>query len=298
MIEFIHAQNLTDCQRLFHGRGHYYEGLSHVNVDWLSPVVLITLYQVVDEQWLHEQAQALHVLIPQCTSVQVQKRYEKFAPTHTILGENVTSTQVVEDEQKYHIVLGKAQNTGLFLDMRNGRSWVKSNAKDKTILNLFSYTCAFSVAAIAGGAHKTVNIDVSKAALTKGRENHHLNSQDTKKVVFEPVDIFKSNSRIRKHGPYDLIISDPPTLQFGRVNIVRDYAKIIRKIPQWLKPGGELMLCLNSPDLSDDFLLNEVATHCPDCIYVERIAPPDVYKEAHQGKGLKTIIFKYMPTSE
>ena len=62
MIEHITATDFTDCQRLFHGRGHGYENLSHVNVDWLSPVILITLYQAVDEDWLLAQAQALQLL--------------------------------------------------------------------------------------------------------------------------------------------------------------------------------------------------------------------------------------------
>jgi 23S rRNA (cytosine1962-C5)-methyltransferase len=115
------------------------------------------------------------------------------------------------------------------------------------------------------------------------------------KVKFEGVDIFKSNSRIKKHGLYDVIISDPPTLQFGSVNIERDYAKIIRKIPQWLKPGGEVMLCLNAPELNEQFLHDAVAEHCPDCIFESQIMPPEVFKEAHQGKGLKVLMYKYLP---
>ena len=53
MIEHISTTNFTDCQRLFHGRGHAYKNLSHVNVDWLSPVILITLYQAVDLSLIH-----------------------------------------------------------------------------------------------------------------------------------------------------------------------------------------------------------------------------------------------------
>ncbi len=77
MLNYIVATDFTDCQRLFHGRGHAYENLSYVNVDWLSPVILITLYKAVDEAWLLAQAQALHALTPLCKSVQVQRRYEK-----------------------------------------------------------------------------------------------------------------------------------------------------------------------------------------------------------------------------
>ncbi len=296
MIEYITSNNFTDCQRLFHGRGHAYENLSHVNVDWLSPVMLITLYQAVDEAWLLTQAQRLKELTNRCTSVQVQRRYEKFSPTQLLLGETIDNTVVSENGLSYHIELGKAQNSGLFLDMANGRSWVHQQAKDKNVLNLFAYTCAFSVAATAGGASKVVNIDLSKASLSKGRENHQLNKlakKEGKKIIFEGVDIFKSNSRIKKYGKYDLLICDPPSFQKGSVNIERDYAKIIRKIPQWMNTGAKLMLCLNSPDLDEQFLKDEVARECPDCVFEQRIANPDVFKEAHTGKGLKVLVFEY-----
>ncbi|MGL1955884.1 MAG: class I SAM-dependent methyltransferase [Colwellia sp.] len=316
MINFISATNFTDAQRLFHGRGHAYDGLSHVNVDWLSPVILITLYQAVDEQWLIAQAHTLKALIPDCTSVQVQCRYEKFAPTRLLIGDSVERTQVNENGLRYHIEFGKAQNTGLFLDMSKGREWVKSHVNNKNVLNLFSYTCAFSVVAVEGGASKVVNLDLSKASLNKGRENHRLNHhldkqlgnklgnqlgnqldkpQASHQVVFEGMDIFKSNSRIKRHGKYDLLICDPPSFQKGSVDIKRDYAKIIRKIPQWMNNGAKLMLCLNSPDLDEQFLKDEVARFCPECVFEQRIANPDVFKEAHQGKGLKTLVFTYLP---
>lgn len=301
MIEHISSRDFTDAQRLFHGRGHAYQGLSHVNVDWLSPVVFITLYQAVDSDWLMQQANALKTLIPECKSVQAQHRYEKFSPTQLLLGDEITNTIVTENELNFHIEFGKAQNSGLFLDMANGRKWLEAQAMGKNVLNLFAYTCAFSVAATAGGADKVVNIDLSKASLSKGRENHQLNKlakKDGKKVIFEGVDIFKSNSRIKKYGPYDILVCDPPSFQKGSVNIERDYAKIIRRIPQWMNAGAKLMLCLNSPDLDEDFLKTEVARECPDCLFEQKISNPDVFKEAQQGKGLKVLIFSYQPTAK
>ena len=295
MLKYITTSDFSDCQRLFHGRGHTYSNLSHVNVDWFSPVILITLYQEVDAQWLLDQAQQLMKLTTECTSVQVQYRSRKFAPTEVLLGDNIEHTVVQELGLNYNINFGKAQNSGLFLDMRNGRQWVKEHAKGKNILNLFAYTCPFSLAAIAGGASQVVNIDISKSSLTKGRENHRLNHHSMDKVKFEGVDIFKSNSRIKKYGPYDLIISDPPTMQFGSVDIERDYKKIVKRIPQWLKSGGDIILCLNSPDLTEQFLLDLINEHCPECYYKEAISPPEVYKEAHQGKGLKVLVFTYKP---
>jgi len=295
MINYISPRSLSQCQRLFHGRGHAYPELTHVNVDWFSPVVLITLYREVEQVWLEEQINALRHLIPECKSVQVQHRYQKFAPTHVMWGESITHTVVTESDLKYNIEFGKSQNTGLFLDIKNGRDWVKAFCKDKNVLNLFSYTCAFSVAALAGEAKQVINVDVSKSSLSKGRENHRLNQQDLTKVKFEGVDIFKSYGRLKKYGPYELLICDPPSFQKGSVDIERDYSKIIRRIPQLMKPQGDVILCLNSPDLDDDFLLKEVKKECSDCEFISKIESPEVFKEAHKGKGLKVLLFKYNP---
>lgn len=302
MISYIkknlETSDLSQCQRIFHGRGHAYQSYEHVNVDWLAPVLLITLYQAVDQQWLDEQVLALSQLDAfqaKCVSIQVQHRYQKYAPIEVLWGEAVTNTTVEEHGLNYHIQLGKSQNNGLFLDMANGRKWLLDNAQDKNILNLFAYTCAFSVVGIAGGAKQVINIDMAKAALAKGRENHKLNKQDLSRVKFEGVDIFKSYGRLKKHGPYDILVCDPPSFQKGSVDIVRDYKKIIKRIPQLMKPEAEILLCLNSPDLDESFLFDEVARECPECVFQEKIINPPVFVEAEQGKGLKVLRFKYLP---
>lgn len=299
MLQFIDFNSLentavSSCQRLFHGRGHAYAGYEHVNVDWLSPVVLITLYKEVESDWLQELSNELISLIPESKSVQVQYRCRSRAPFEVLIGEEISQTIVIENGLKFNIQLGKSQNTGLFLDIKNGRNWVKAHANNKNVLNLFSYTCAFSVTAIAGGAKQVVNFDNNKSVLSKGRENHRLNQQDTNKVKFEPVNIFNSWRRVKKYAPYDMMISDPPSFQTGSVNIKRDYQKIIRRIPELMSPNADIMLCLNSPDLSEEFLLQTVAENCPECEYIERIKTPDVFKEAETGKGLKVLLFRYL----
>jgi 23S rRNA (cytosine1962-C5)-methyltransferase len=290
--------DLIETQRLFHGRGHAYPGLEHVNIDWIAPAIIITLYAEVERDWLESLCSALSVLLPECELLQVQYRCRTGAPFEQIkgdliAGEPMNALVAVEKGLKYHISLGRAQNTGLFLDIANGRSWVKDNSQGKNVLNLFSYTCGFSVAALAGGAQRVVNIDMAKGALSTGRENHRLNNHDTTRVIFQGIDIFKSWSRIKKYGPYDVLISDPPSLQKGSVDIQRDYYKIISRIPQLVKPGGMLMLCLNSPNLDDEFLKQQVAEHCPECKMIGKIENPEVFKEAQQGKGLKVYLYQY-----
>lgn len=281
------------AQRLFHGRSHVYKGYEHIAIDWLSPVLLITLYQEVAISELKQLADKLFSAIDDCRSVQVQYRYQQTGPIELLVGENFAEIRVEENGLKYHISLGRTQNTGLFLDMKKGRDWVKKNAKGARVLNLFSYTCAFSVAAIAGDAASVFNIDMSRPSLATGRDNHRLNNHDTRKVKFDSLDIFKSFGRIKKHGPYDLLICDPPSFQKGSVDIKRDYKKIIRRIPEFMSPNSLLMLCLNSPDLDAEFLKQTIADECADCQYVSELFPPIIFKNAVEKQGLKILIYRY-----
>lgn len=290
----VKPDDLIESQRLFHGRGHAYPGLEHVNIDWIAPAIIVTLYSEVERDWLEAVCADLQVLLPECENLQVQYRCRPRGPFEAMAGGEVDQLIAVENGLKYHISLGRAQNTGLFLDIANGRSWVKDNSEGKNVLNLFSYTCAFSVAALAGGAQRVVNIDMAKGALSTGRENHRLNDHDMTRVIFQGIDIFKSWSRIKKYGPYDILISDPPSFQKGSVDIQRDYYKLISRIPQLAKPGGMLMMCLNSPDLDDDFLKQQMEGYCPDCQLIGKIENPKVFKEAQQGKGLKVYLYQYL----
>ncbi|MDC9729033.1 MAG: class I SAM-dependent methyltransferase [Methyloprofundus sp.] len=282
---------IEQSQRLFHGRGHAYEGLKHVTIDWLAPVILITLFEPESEAAIAELAEVLQGLLPECKSIQLQHRYQLKGPIDVIKGEAIAELAMTEGGLQFKLSLGKARNTGLFLDMQKGRAWVQAHSKNQRVLNLFSYTCGFSVAAIAGGARSVLNVDMSSAALSVGRENHRLNHQDLTAVRFEKLNIFNSFSRFKKRGPFDLLVCDPPTLQKGSVDIARDYPKILRRLDQFMAPESTLVLCLNAPELGEDFLLQHMQDLAPSYQLIAHIKPPEVYKEA-EAKGLKVLCFR------
>jgi len=279
------------AQRLFHGRGHAYPGLTHVTVDWLPPVVLITLFAPETPADIKAFADELLSLLPGCKSVQLQHRYQLTGPIDVIRGESVQDLSILENKLRFHIRLGQTKNTGLFLDMKNGRKWVQANSKDKRVLNLFAYTCGFSVAALAGNARSVLNVDMSSPALNVGRENHRLNRHSLESVSFEKLNIFKSFGRLKKRGPFDLLICDPPTLQKGSVDIVRDYPKILRRLDEFMAPNGMLLLCLNAPGLGRSFLIEHMTVLAPNYKLEEEIKSPEVYVDA-EHKGLKVLCFK------
>lgn len=285
------AEDFTQAQRLFHGRGHHYAGLHHITVDWLPPVALITLFAPEPFDEINKFADKLLTLLPSCKSIQLQHRYQLSGPIDIIYGDPIQHFAIQEDQLKFNISLGQARNTGLFLDMRNGRRWVQQQSHHKHVLNLFAYTCGFSVAAIAGQAHSVLNVDMSSAALNVGRENHRLNQHALDQVKFEKLNIFKSFGRLKKRGLFDLLICDPPTFQKGSVDIVKDYPKIMRRLDDFMAPDATLMLCLNAPELDRSFLIDNMAEFAPNYKLVEEIKAPEVFIDA-EDKGLKILCFK------
>jgi 23S rRNA (cytosine1962-C5)-methyltransferase len=270
-----------------------FAGLEHVCIDWYSPVVLITLYSSVETDWLQSLVEQLNHQIPQCRSIQVQYRFEKNAPVGLCWGEEIETLVAIEHQLKYHINLASNQNHGLFLDMANGRQWVLDHSQGRRVLNLFAYTCAFSVCAIEGGAEYVLNLDMAKSALSQGRENHKLNQHDLSRVKYAGVDLFKSWGKLRREKKFDMLICDPPSFQKGSVNIERDYKKIIKRIPEFMQPKSDLLLCLNSPDLDQQFVHDMVKEFCPECRFVSQLDNPSSFKEIDLSKGLKVLHYRF-----
>ncbi|MCD6173735.1 MAG: class I SAM-dependent methyltransferase [Sulfurimonas sp.] len=287
------SKDLTnEFKRLFHGRGGLYEGWKHLTVDSIDTILSVALYREEEnEDELISMLKEFIKTTPHATIV-LQKRYLKGSPSEVIIGELTNNLFVVENGMKIKLNLLSNRNSGYFPDMKNGREFVRKNAKDKSVLNLFSYTCAFSVSAVLGGASKVSNIDMSKGALSTGRANHHLNDLEMRGVSFHPYNILKSFSRIKKKGPYDLIIIDPPTFQKGSFEATKDYRKLIMKLPQIASEDCTLLACLNSPDLDVEFITALIKELAPSFKFILRLKNVAEFASAEEDRSLKNLIFK------
>lgn len=287
-----------EIRRIFHGRGQHWEGLEQLTCDWLQGQMVVNIFKPVDDEFFSALKSGLLDLTNseiwnkrEGQSILIQHRYSDGAPSEVIFGELNAKPVVIESGLKYQLDIGRNQNFGLFLDMRFGRDWVRNNAEGKKVLNLFSYTCGFSVAAIAGGANKVVNVDMAKGSLNKGRENHRVNGHDTSKVSFLGHDIFKSWGKIKKAGPYELIVIDPPSFQKGSFALTKDYKKILRRLPELLTENGQVLACVNSPAVSPDFLINSMKEEAPLINYSTRLSNPPEFLDINPDNSLKAMVF-------
>ena len=288
-----------EARRLFHGRGRCWPGLEQITVDWLCGVLLVALYREPSEDELEALKQMLLALTQspvwsqsQAQHLLLQHRYQLGSSTDYLYGAPIAETVVIEHGLQYKLDFGQKQNSGLFLDMRFGRQWVQAQAQGQRVLNLFAYTCGFSVTAIEGGAAHVVNLDMAKAALSRGRENHRLNQHDLSRVSFLGHELFKSWGKVKKCGPYDLIIIDPPSFQKGSFALTQDYQKILRRLPELLTEQGTVLACVNDPDIGPEFLLAGMAEHAPSLSFVERLANQPEFADINPDSGLKALVFK------
>ncbi len=288
-----------EASRLFHGRGHCYDGLSFINIDWFRPVVWVVLYGDVEDAFVADLAAMLSSLAASAAgvaagiqAVSIQRRVKGRAQQDLVFGTLPERCYAQEDGFRIELNLSHNQNIGFFLDAKPGRQWLAQRARGKRVLNLFSYTCSFSVAALKAGAESVVNIDMARGALATGQRNHQLNGLDIQRAHFLPHDIFRSMSKLQKYGPYDLVVMDPPSRQKGSFEAEKDYGKLIRKMQPMLADGAEILACLNAPYLGESFLPERFAKNLPDCVLVERLAQRDDFPEADLNCCLKMQVFK------
>ncbi|MCK5110334.1 MAG: class I SAM-dependent methyltransferase [Arcobacteraceae bacterium] len=289
------SQDLTqEFKRLFHGRGAVYPDWKFLTIDSIDDILSVTFYFECDENTETELFEMLKEFIKTTrhNTIVLQRRYIPKTTAQIIAGELKDNLYVIENGIKIKINLLSNQNSGYFPDMKIGREFVREIAGDKKVLNLFSYTCAFSLFAISGQASSVLNIDMAKGALTTGRANHHLNNLDTKNVSFFPYNILKSFSRIKKNGPYDLIIIDPPTFQKGSFAASRDYEKIIKKLSSLASKDCIILACLNSPDLDSQFIIDIFKEFAPDFEFVKRLENVKEFVAVDDERALKNLVFK------
>jgi 23S rRNA (cytosine1962-C5)-methyltransferase len=220
-----------------------------------------------------------------------QTRIDGRSETRLLSGSVPEPHVVTEAGARYAVHVLKGQNHGLFLDMAAGRDWVRQHAAGQKVLNLFAYTCAFSVAALQGGARHVLNIDMAAGAIAIGQHNHALNGLKAR-ASFMSHDIFKTWGKITRGGAYGLVIVDPPSYQKGSFVAGKDYPRLLRRLNDLVAPGGHALLCLNAPEIGSAFLQDQVREHAPELVFEQRLPNPPVFADIDPERALKVLVYR------
>ncbi len=296
-LSALHYQaGQQEARRLLHGRGHTYPGLEQVTVDVFPPYVVVGLFRdaaKVSDELVAELTSALASKLPGVEGIAVQRRDGRHTTTHVLQGEVPDRVCTQEAGLKFWVRPLANQNVGLFLDMAPLRHRLRTQSDGARVLNLFAYTCSLSVAAMAGGAAKVVNNDMSRQALDIGKENHLANEHEIRRVHMLPHNLFKSWWKVRQLGPFDTVVIDPPTNQRGSFVAEKHYGQILKRLKEFAAPGARVYACLNSPFHNADFLPGLVARWCPEAAFIERLPGSEDFPDVDSDRSLKVYEYRF-----
>ena len=255
----------TNAWRLIHSSA---DGFDSVTVDVIGNGLLVEQHR--EQVPVNGLIDALHARFPD-KSIFLKQRWSRKSEDRSgalVAGpECATVFEIIENGLRFLVRLLDEEHIGIFLDSRLPREWVRANSLDKRMLNLFSYTGGFGMAAAAGGAKNTVNIDNKNSALYFAKENYRRNQLPFDNRTFFKCDVLYYLKRAAgQKGRFDIIVADPPP-RFKRrrqrdFEAHRDYGKLLSMCIGVLADGGIILAGLNALKASDDqmtTMINEAA---------------------------------------
>lgn len=242
----------TTAFRVFNGEG---DGIGGLTIDFFEGFYMVSFYS--------EGIYSFHELIYAALKESVNYRgiYEK--KRFNTNGQYVEQDDYVEGEKgqfpliikengiNYAVDLNDGAMTGIFLDQRECRLALRKRfSEGKTVLNTFSYTGAFSVAAVLGGAYKTTSVDLAKRSLIKTIEQFSVNGIDYEQQQINVMNVFDYFQYAARHDmKFDVIVLDPPS--FARTKKMtfstsKDYPKLIKEALAITAPKGIIIASTNN----------------------------------------------------
>ena len=180
-----------------------------------------------------------------------RETHAELAPKEPIAGEAAKSQLLVQEgAARFAVTLDEGLSCGLFLDQRDNRARVAAFCGGRKVLNLFSYTCSFSVYAALASAEHVTSVDLSGHALARGRENFVLNGLDPTLHAFVQTDALEWLARAAKRGEkFGVVILDPPSFSTsgkGKTFRVADgYQGALERVFAVLEPDGRVLAVTN-----------------------------------------------------
>ncbi len=310
LLERLHAED-TNAYRLFNGST---EGRPGLTVDRYGDLLLIqTFHETLDGHDRPEIENFYATALPGLVAVyndrsQSNSRVSNLLPAD-VLAEAQKTREFHEMGLRYLVQARHGgQDPWLFLDMRAGRRRIMQEAPGKSVLNLFAYTCGIGIAAASAGAAYVVNVDFAESSLKIGKDNARLNDLPIR-MRFVQSDAFAAmrqlsgigqpkvvrgkkmpNFPVLEKREFDLVFLDPPRYAkspFGVVDLINDYAALMKPALLCTAEGGTLICCNNAAQVSRDSWADQlercVKKNGRTLRSLEWIAPEDDFP-SHDGQ--------------
>ncbi|WP_373035482.1 class I SAM-dependent rRNA methyltransferase [Sulfurimonas sp.] len=255
--EDFYKDKNTTAFRVFNSEG---DGVGGLTIDYFDDFYMITWYSIGIYELKAEILEALKSLVDY-KGIYQKKRFDtkgKYLDDADdfVCGEKAPSPLIVkENKANFAVYLDDGAMVGVFLDQKDVRKTIRDvYAKDKTVLNTFSYTGAFSVFAALGGAKNTTSVDLAKRSLSKTQEQFSINNIDanTQNILVEDVfNYFKY--ALRKKLLFDLVVLDPPSFARSKKHTFsasKDYVKLLKEAIQITNKNGIIVASTNAANFS------------------------------------------------
>ena len=249
-----YQDELTTAFRLFNQEGDGFGGLT---VDLYGDYAVFSWYNSYVYQIRKVISEAFRQVFPEVLGAYEKIRFKglDYESAHIYGQEAPDFFTVLENGVLYQVFMNDGLMTGIFLDQHEVRgSLVDGLAMGKSLLNMFSYTAAFSVAAAMGGASQTISVDLAKRSRELSQAHFQANGISTDDHRFIVMDVFEYFKYVkRKALTYDVIVLDPPSFARNKkqtFSVAKDYHKLISQSLEILNPGGIIIASTNAANVS------------------------------------------------
>ena len=249
-----YQDELTTAFRLFNQEGDGFGGLT---VDLYGDYAVFSWYNSYVYQIRKVISEAFRQVFPEVLGTYEKIRFKglDYESAHVYGQEAPDFFTVLENGVLYQVFMNDGLMTGIFLDQHEVRgSLVDGLAMGKSLLNMFSYTAAFSVAATMGGASQTTSVDLAKRSRELSQAHFQANGISTGDHRFIVMDVFEYFKYAKRKGlTYDVIVLDPPSFARNKkqtFSVAKDYHKLISQSLEILNPGGIIIASTNAANVS------------------------------------------------
>ncbi|MBF9672899.1 class I SAM-dependent rRNA methyltransferase [Streptococcus pseudopneumoniae] len=249
-----YQDDLTTAFRLFNQEGDGFGGLT---VDLYGDYAVFSWYNSYVYQIRQTISEAFRQVFPEVLGAYEKIRFKglDYESAHVYGQEAPDFFTVLENGVLYQVFMNDGLMTGIFLDQHEVRgSLVDGLAMGKSLLNMFSYTAAFSVAATMGGASQTISVDLAKRSRELSQAHFQANGISTDDHRFVVMDVFEYFKYAKRKGlTYDVIVLDPPSFARNKkqtFSVAKDYHKLISQSLEILNPGGIIIASTNAANVS------------------------------------------------